>query len=978
MRFTSGLNQKADPRSLEAPELARLVDAQFDEVGGIQTRYPYEAAVATTSTATTLTDCRRVAASGAERLMFTGDSLYSQNAQDDKWHLRSEHLAVAVDQTPVFQTTEEQVTCDRAELDGVIVYAWTVSLTGGNKTYVAARDKTTGAIVLSPTALAGNAVSPRLVALSTKILLTFADGLGALLAYAIDPASPGTALAGASTSVIAAAFNADYDVVRMGATDGAVFAARLTPTTSYTVGTISSALVVVSSTKARASAGPIALDWNATISRLLVVRNSAAGSIVGDILDAALADVSVSTAIGSTAFPVRNVTCAWEQGASTTAWAFWDDNGATFSSVFRNTITSAAAVGTQADVNLCTLATRAFAYDGDVYTWYATDEASSSVDTAGVTLFSAALENVYILYRDDAKPFAKAAYTRAGGRPGAGNLPGVDPVDATTYAWCGTECRVISTDAHSFPAYADRNPLDIVVEFDTNRARRTASSGGTTYIPCALGLMQYDGVGLAEVGFLQFPSAFTLADGGAGTMAAGGYSYKCTYRWQNAVGEVDRSTTATFKGITQIATKEVDITFNHLDHTLKRDPRGDVAIEFWRTVADAPPGAPFYLVTGIDPSATTGDNCYIKNTYGTAGATFTDSYTDATLTSKGSDPETGDTLESLAPPPCTLIAATDSRIFLAGVAGDPDRVWYSKQRNIGEVAAFNDGLTVAIPPAGGAITALALLNRTLFVFREKAVYRVDGEGIDNVGGGFNYQVEELPGNVGAVSQEAVAVTDKGIIFKSLKGWYLTNGQSSQYIGGQVSDYDDDDVTAATVVEKQHQVRIVTDSRMLVFDTLVGQWAEWSVNDALHACMWGGAHVYVTEDGPRAQQTDYTGVDYGIDVETAWIKLNDLQGYGAVDCFDLLGEYQSACTVQVRLARDYVPTFFQDKTHTPSSTAGLPLELRHRPSIRQVKALKVRITIAPTTAGESVKLTGIAFKLGAQPGLNRNVAQGAKQ
>lgn len=980
MRFTAGLNQKTDPRSLEAPELARLVNAQFDEVGGIQTRYPYAQADLETSTGLTNLTCRRITTNGTERVLFTNNSLYSQNAQDSLWHLRSEHLAVAVEQTPVFQGTEEQVTCDRAELDGVIVYAWTVALTGGNKTYVAARDKTTGAIVLSPTTLAGNAVSPRLVALAAKILLLFSDGLGNLLAYALDPASPGTALAGASTTVLATVFNADYDVVRMGA--NAAFAARRSPTTSYEVGTITPALVVTNVTKAVACAGPIALDWQSTLSRLLVVRNSAAGNILGDILDATLADVSVGTAIGSSAFTIRNVTCAWEQGASTTAWAFWDDQGASFSSVFRNTITSAAAVGTQTDINLCTLATRAFAYGGDVYAWYATDESSTAVDTAGTVLFSAALQNVYLLYRDDGKPFAKAAYTRAGGRPGAGNLPGVDPVNATTFAWCGTESRLISTDAHSFPAYADRNPLDIVVEFDTNRARRVARSGNTMYVACAMGLLQYDGVGLTETGFLQFPAAFTLADGGAGTMGAGGYSYKSTYRWQNAAGETDRSTTATIKGITQIASKEVDITFNHLDHTLKSDPRSDVAIEFWRTVADAPPGAPFYLVTGVDPSATTGDNCYIKNTPGTAGATFTDSYIDATLTSKASDPETGDTLEALAPPPCTLIAATDTRVFLAGVAGDPDRVWYSKQRNTGEVAAFNDGLTVAIPATGGAITALALFNRTLFVFREKAVYRVDGEGIDNVGGGFNYQAEELPGNVGAVSQESVAVTDKGIVFKSLKGWYLTNGQGTQYIGGAVSDYDSETVAAATVIEKQHQVRIVTDSRMLMFDTLIGQWAEWSVSDAVDACMWDGVHVYLNVDGPCAQQSTHTLTDYGIDVELAWVKLDDLQGYGAVDCFHLLGEYRSACTVRIRLARDYwkdgVDTYFQDKTHTPSLTAGMPLDLRHSPSIRQVKALKVRITIASTSTGESVKLTGIAFKIGVQPGLNRNLAAAQKQ
>lgn len=981
MRFLAGLNQKADPRALDVPELARLVDAQFDEVGGIQTRYPYADAEADIFGGGTLADCRRIVPNGLERVLFTADSVYSQNSQDSAWHLRDEHLAIAVEQTPVFQSTQEQAVCDRAELDGIVFTVYSVTVTGGTTTYVGARDKATGAIVLSPTLIPGNAVQPRLLALDTKVLLFFADGLGNLLAYAIDPASPATALAGASTTILATVFNSYYDVVAKPGADIAFVVMRRNPTTSYEVATVTSALVVTSVTKAVACAGAIAISWHASSARLLVARNSAAGNIVADQLDAALSDVSVGTAIGSTAFPVRNVTCAWQQ-STTTGWVYWDDNGATFSSVFRNSITTAAAVGTQTDTNHVTIAAHAFDHDGSVYCWYATDSASSGTDTSGASLFSAALQNCFLLYRDDGKQCAKAAYMRGGGRQGAGYLPGVAETETNKYAWCGTECRLISTEVTSFRTYADRNPLDIEIEFDSDRARRTARSGNTLYVTSALGLLQYDGVGLTEVGYLQFPFAFALSDGGAGTMAAGGYSYKSTLRWQNAVGEADRSTTATFKGITQAGTREVDITFDHFDHTLKRSPRANIGIEYWRTVADAPPGAEFYLVTSNDPSNTAGDNMYVTNAPGTAGSVFVDSYTDAELTTQPGDPEPGDTLENLAPPPCTLIAATDERVFIAGIAGEPHSVWYSKLRGAGDVAAFNDGLVIQIPSFGGSITGLALLNRTLFVFRERAVYRCNGEGLNNTGGGFNYEAERLPGDVGAVNQESIAVTERGIVFKSLKGWYLTNGQSMQYIGGPVTDYDDETPLAATVVNAQHQLRILTASRMLVYDTLVGAWGEWSISDGVDACMWADGHVVLTDDGPRTQLTTYTGVTYGMDVELAWVKLSDVQGYGAIDFFQLLGECRSACTVRVRLARDYwkdgADTYFQDKTHTPVLTAGMPLELQHSPSIKQVKALKVRITITPTAAGESVKLTGIAFKLGIQPGLNRNLPAAQKQ
>jgi hypothetical protein len=143
-------------------------------------------------------------------------------------------------------------------------------------------------------------------------------------------------------------------------------------------------------------------------------------------------------------------------------------------------------------------------------------------------------------------------------------------------------------------------------------------------------------------------------------------------------------------------------------------------------------------------------------------------------------------------------------------------------------------------------------------------------------------------------------------------------------------------------------------------------------------MWGGLHTVLADDGPKMQSQAYSNVNYGIELEIAPLKFEDIQGYGAVDFFDLLGEYRSACTIQVRLARDYKSDYFQDKTHTPSLSAGDPLQLRHRPSIRQVKSLRVRLTVSPTSSGEAVKLTGLAFKLGVQPGLNRNVATSAKQ
>ena len=52
----------------------------------------------------------------------------------------------------------------------------------------------------------------------------------------------------------------------------------------------------------------------------------------------------------------------------------------------------------------------------------------------------------------------------------------------------------------------------------------------------------------------------------------------------------------------------------------------------------------------------------------------------------------------------------------------------SRNRKSHEVASFHGALRVDIPHMGGSITALAFLNETLVVFRERAIYMLPGDG----------------------------------------------------------------------------------------------------------------------------------------------------------------------------------------------------------------------------------------------------------
>lgn len=987
--FGAGLNTKQDPRFSSPPSLDIARDVQFELLGGLQTRPPFAAMSNSIQGGGTLTNCRRIDVVNGELVVFTDVALFSWNAQLQVWVNRGTHLAVKVDETSRCVTTGDQIDGDRAELSGTVVFAWTE----GTQVYAEALDKVTGSVLVSPTAVSTAVGRARLVALSTKILLFVDNGSSGVNVRAIDPASPAAGISGAGTLV--AAFNGRYDVVRVAATDTCAGATNRSPTTSYVVFTVTAGLVINSILKARTCDGPIAVAVDPTAANIQVVRGNGT-AIQGDLVAVSnLADVFTNQAIGTATVSLNQVTAEFstvQVGGFYVCSVFWsraesatgDDGSALY-----NTVTTNNAVGSAITlVQHLGLASRAFAAQGHVFVWLVFARQNEVTGFSGATAAGvrAALQNTYFLYREDGLLVAKALPAIAGGHaPSTGRLPAVITTSGTglDFAWCATGRRLIDLgggDGHT--GYAERDNVEVSFSFDTTQARRAAVLGQTLYVADGL-LQQYDGTALYEVGFLVYPYQFFLTTGGGGSIVAGTYVYKGTFRWPNAQGEAERSTTAFGAQITAPGGTRNAIQVAPLTVTKKSSARIAPSAEVWRTAAAPATDAPFYLASGIDPTALAGsgnDNGYIPNDVNalalpsTGSAIFNDNFTDATLTTKETNPENGGDLENLAAPAAKIIIATDTRLFLAGVAGDPHRIWPSKLRNDGEIAAFNDALPVEVPHAGGDITAIWFQDEVLYVGRQYAIYALPGVGFDNAGGGQNFGPARIVSpDVGPVSQEAQALTPIGTIFKSAKGWQLLDrGGQVRYVGGPVSTFDGDTVLAMHVMASRHQVRVLTNNRVLLWDYRgavdattqegIGNWAEWTIADGVHATIWNGTYVYLTATGPKMEQAAYSGLTYGIDAESSWIKPADLQGFAKLGYIEILGEYRSACLVRVRVARDYQydgagnVVYFDDKAWSPSPTVvGSALQVRHSPSRSQGEAFKVRIT-AVTEAVRATLLT----------------------
>lgn len=996
MPLTAGLNTKADPRALPAPELAVAQNVEFDQLGGLHKRKPFVTMSLDHQQAAQpdVTDLRKIVANGDELCLFSKDKLWSWSESEQGWVDKGEHMAVHVEETPVFVRTEEQTHCDRAEMSGIIVYTWQQQQGSAVEVFVAAIDGATGAVIVPPQGRGASTKNPRLLALSTRILLFHESSTGALEALSIDPADLFASMTGSGVVIaVAASYNGRYDVCRSNQTlTNALVCYRKDTTTSYDVGRVPEGVTgFVFFSKARSSTNAMAIASSPSGNRMMVVRNASDNTIRADlIVENSVNDQTVDMSLGSEGGVPDYLSAGYAPlavGGQFRCHVLWNFHTATTNADFDlmyNHVDNGGATGTSSIfVRSMVPATQVFGHGDHAYVWLAFGQESSIADGE----LRSALQSTYFLYRPaDGALVSKAVMHRGGGHGGAGRMASVQSLGNNRFAWAGNERRVIRLGKQIL-GYSAHEPVDVIFEFDSNLARRCVRLGQTVYVSGGM-VMQYDGEALTEVGFNVYPYRLATAGTGAGSgLVAGDYAVKNTWRWDNAKGERERSTTATIEKVTLTAGQKLRVSINCLDPTRKQGTRSPVIAEMWRSKVNPTPDADHYLTTSQDPMQTTGDNRYAVNIPKSLIPVIDDAFSDVTLLTKEANPENGGVLENLVPTGGTIITASQDRLFLAGIPNNPYQVRYSKLRGANEVAAFHDALTFEVPPDGGIITALHVFANTLIVFCERAIWAMPGTGFDNLGTGQNYgPAQPLALDVGAVSHEAVVFTPAGVVFKSEKGWYTLPGAAApQYIGDKVAGFDGDTVVGIHTMDNQHQVRILTGARMLVWDYYTRQWSEWTSNVMVSgraSTVWQGQHVVIVNSALYQQGTDFTvnNESYSLDVETAWIK-DGLQDFQRIYNIYILGEYRSAHRVWVRLARDYqsggiepVTVFFDDRVWTPNpQVVGGPLQVRVPPSVQKCQSMKIRITDRDATldqpaAGEALHLTGIGFEVGLKQGM----------
>ncbi len=519
------------------------------------------------------------------------------------------------------------------------------------------------------------------------------------------------------------------------------------------------------------------------------------------------------------------------------------------------------------------------------------------------------LQATFFTLDEDGNTVAKMLPLVAGGLRLAGTIAAVTAGSASIYTMAlAKKTRFVSEpDAENQDtSFTLRGVSEGTLDFASARRYLSVQLGRNLHTTGGF-LAAYDGQGYVEHGFFIFPEDVTVVPAASGgSMADGTYQYSVIYEWTDNAGQIHRSVPSV--GVTAVVSGgggsgQVTVTVPTLRLTAKTSPRSEVSIAIYRTGNN---GTLFQRVTLISSPL------YNDPTVDTLA--FVDTIDDTDLSSRELLYTTGGILADDGPPSISFLAVGKNRIFAVSEE-DPNNVWFSKEHVPGAGVGFSEFQKISVDPGGGPITALAVMDDKVIVFKAKRVYSFSGAGPDESGAGAAFsQVDDISVDVGCSDARAVSKSDNGLVFKTEKGRYrLTRSLSVEYFGADVESLNSLEDTSAVLLASVNQVRFTTTlGPTLMYDFEHGQWGTFTAQPAVDAILWGSAYVWLQSDGRVWEETEGHfrdgNVRYSTEMTTAWIKLAGLQGFQRVRRALVIGNANGEHILQIQVGYSYQSAF----------------------------------------------------------------------
>jgi hypothetical protein len=457
---------------------------------------------------------------------------------------------------------------------------------------------------------------------------------------------------------------------------------------------------------------------------------------------------------------------------------------------------------------------------------------------------------------------------------------------------------------------------------------RTAQAGRSTYIAGAQ-LWEYDGTALNEAGFHLAPENFTVSQGAAGNLlATKTYSWRIDLCYKNAQNEEIRSwssivTLANTENPGEVETPttfKAELVIPHVPMT-RRD---NAYFLIYRTEGN---GTEYYLVSSRDPAQSgAAENGFELNARSAESYTFTDNLADTTLIQREYHPANATGyLQPFSAPACEVVAAGRDRLWVAGGELAPGEIAPSRYFQPGEVPLFTPALNIQIDRNNEPITAIGFVGEVAAFFRKTSAYTMESEGPDNLGQGVWGYPRLALADVGAVSQESLALAGEGLYFQSPAGIrVITPGgglrpPGAGLVGGLGTDVDTlasiGTYAAAVVVPEHSQIRWYSrdpDQPTLVVDYTKNVWTTWTGLTTTGAVFWlpGNTVFLARGDGHLWRENPDKFLDgdrtYEMVIKTAWLHAAGMGDYLRARRFALFGEGSDGLSLRYRVYYDERP------------------------------------------------------------------------
>lgn len=1004
----TGLDTKNDAKTLQAGLLI-AENVVVQKTGELRKRKGYDSLGIDVLGGDDLDEGIRLATFDDELVMLNSRSLYSYATTAEAWAAKGGVATSSVQTRNIVTNSYQQTNVDAAYVRGTTVYAWEDSRGGVRATVV---DQDSGASLIADTELSDTGSRPRCFALGTYLFVLYFDSTSnTLISRRIDTSNPFEFSFPNDAANDIDTANPIYDICQLG-TSRMVIAYR-SATAQLKIAYLLQTNAV--GTTADGVPGPTAITAENPTTCITVVTGVPDGTTdtfhvvwfnttdglktMGFYRDFTTykAAVVVDSDVATT---VRNVTAlAYLDpfSALNQVEIFYERNAA---AVINRYVARALLSVSDNAVSSSVVFQRAAGLASKAYRSLSSSRMLVAYESA------AELQDTYFSISDNLGAFAtgwgynwgadwggstvesiiqaKVLPTVGGGHTSkVSQLPGAWLIDGTN--WLISTLRKTRIIADNVDTFTLLGVNSMQIDHSAPRIGTPAQLAGNLHIPGGY-LKMYDGVSVVENGFHLYPDAFTISQSGSSGVDPGAHQYIVVYEWIDGKGQIHRSVTSLPQSFTVTGShRNVTLTIPTLRYTSKKAPvRAEVIVSVYRTAAS---GTLFYKASS--------DTSPLYNDTTVDTVQYVDTIDDVVLTTRPLLYTTGGTLDNYTVPSCDVVRVFKNRLFVAGLERESD-VLFSKAHVNDEGVAFSDLFNLQVGNQGGSVTALAVLDDKLVLFKQTSLYILTGEGPTDTGAQNDFLVpQQIASDVGCTEPESIVETPQGVMFKSAKGIYiLSRSLQVEYVGAKIEEFNALNVSGAVVVPDQNQVRFTTtQGRTLVYDYFFQVWSTFTNQESVSAVGWQNNFVFLKSNGEVWQESS-TYADNGsvirTRISTQWFQTGGLQGYQRCYSGVLLGEYIGEHRLRVRVAYDFEPFYREEFIMNPipvvngdvfgtgiygsgSFGGGTGVyQFEFKPARQKCQSMRLLIEDAfPDNQGTGAfNITGLTLVIGVKGGTNR--------